>query len=199
MIQMEDRVRHLFAMNIENKMTVADTLSAMVAKAGARLVDCLLNNGKIFVCGNGASAANGLHFAASMLNHFEVERPPLPVIVLPTDLVTATSIASDGHYDQIFARHIQALGQETDVLVTLSTTGNSDNILQAVHAAKDRGMDTIVLSGRDGGVLTNHLGPEDLEIRVPGEHASSIRETHLAIIHCFCDLIDQSLFGQMLG
>ena len=153
----------------------------------------------MLVCGNGGSAANGLHFSAAMLNHFEVERPPLPVIALSTDIAVLTAVSNEGHYDQIFARQIQAFGKEGDVLLTLSTTGNSDNILQAVNAANDRGMDTIALSGRDGGVLANHLGPEDIELRIAGDSAARIRETHLFILHCFCDLIDQSLFGQMLG
>ena len=199
MTQMEDRIRHLFGVSIEAKIAVADTMTADIAKAGQRLVNCLLNDGRVLVCGNGGSAANGLHFSAAMLNHFEVERPPLPVIALSTDIAVLTAVSNEGHYDQIFARQIQAFGKEGDVLLTLSTTGNSDNILQAVNAANDRGMDTIALSGRDGGVLANHLGPEDIELRIAGDSAARIRETHLFILHCFCDLIDQSLFGQMLG
>ena len=196
---MEDRIRHLFGVSIEAKIAVADTMTADIAKAGQRLVNCLLNDGRVLVCGNGGSAANGLQFSAAMLNHFEVERPPLPVIALSTDIAVLTAVSNEGHYDQIFARQIQAFGKEGDVLLTLSTTGNSDNILQAVNAANDRGMDTIALSGRDGGVLANHLGPEDIELRIAGDSAARIRETHLFILHCFCDLIDQSLFGQMLG
>ncbi|RUQ88824.1 D-sedoheptulose-7-phosphate isomerase [Legionella septentrionalis] len=199
MAQMEERVRHLFGVSIETKIAVADGMATVIAKAGLRLVNCLLNDGKIFLCGNGGSAANCLHFATAMTNHFEVERPPLPVVTLCTDPAVLTAIGNDGHYDQIFARQIQALGQEGDILLALTTSGNSDNVLQAVHAANDRGMDTIALCGRDGGVLANHLGPEDIELRVPGDNAARIREMHLFILHCFCDLIDQSLFGQMLG
>ena len=138
-------------------------------------------------------------FTTAMLNHFDVERPPLPAISLSTDISVLTAVINEGHYDQVFARQIQALGQEGDVLLALSTSGNSNNILQAVNAANDRGMDTIALSGRDGGVLSNHLGPEDIDLRVLGDTSARIRETHLFILHCFCDLIDQSLFGQMLG
>ena len=134
-----------------------------------------------------------------MLNHFDVERPPLPAIALTNDLSALTAIANEGHYDQVFARQIQALGQENDVLLALSTTGNSNSILAAVNAANEKGIDTIALTGRDGGMLANHLGPEDIELRAPGDTAARIRETHLFILHCFCDLIDQSLFGQMLG
>lgn len=198
MMPLEDRVRHLFGVNIEEKIAMADLLSADIARAGQRLVTCLLNDGKIFLCGNGGSAANCLHFSSAMLNHFDVERPPLPVIMLATDMPALTGLASEGGYEHVFARQIQALGGGDDVLLTLSTTGNSTSILNAVNAANEQGMDTIALSGRDGGILANHLGPEDIELRVSGSSAS-IRETHLFILHCFCDLIDQSLFGQMLG
>lgn len=199
MTQMEDRVRQLFGISIEAKIAVADALSSQIAKAGLRLVNCLLNDGKILICGSGGSAANCLHFSAAMINHFEVERPALPVIALTADMAALTSVANDGHYDQVFARQIQALGHEGDVLIALSTSGNADCILHAVNAANDRGMDTIALSGRDGGVLSNHLGPEDIELRVQDDNAARICETHLFILHCFSDLIDQSLFGQMLG
>lgn len=198
MAQMEDRVRQLFGICIEAKIAVADNLFASIAKAGSRLVKCLLNDGKILICGNGGSAANCLHFSTAMLNHFEVERPSLPVIALTCDMASLTSMVSENHSDQLFARQIHALGQEGDVLLVLSTSGNSGNILNAVNAANDRGMDTVALSGRDGGVLANHLGPEDIELRVTIDNASRIREMHLFILHCFCDLIDQSLFGQML-
>jgi len=199
MTQQEDRVRHLFGVNIEAKIAMADMMSIDIARAAQRLITCLLNDNKIFLCGNGGSAANSLHFSAAMLNHLDVERPPLPVIALTTDMAAVTAISNEGHYDQVFARQIQALGQENDVLIALTTTGNSNSVLNAVNAANEKGIDTIALSGRDGGVLANHLGPEDIELRVPGDTAARIRETHLFILHCFCDLIDQSLFGQMLG
>lgn len=199
MSQMEDRVRQLFGTSIEARLAVADTLSPLIAKAGLRLVNCLLNDRKILLCGSGGSAANCLHFSTAMMNHFDVERPSLPVITLNSDLAVITSIATENHYDQVFARQIHALGQEGDVLLALSTSGNNNSILQAVSAANDRGMDTIALNSRDGGVLANHLGPEDIELRAVAETAALIRETHLFILHCFCDLIEHSLFGQMLG
>lgn len=199
MVQMEERVRHLFGVNIETKIAVADALSDTIAKAGQLLVNCLLNEGKILLCGNGGSSANCMHFVSSMCNHFEVERPSLPVFSLCSDVVNLSSFANDNHYSQIFARQIQALGQERDVLILLTTSGNSDSMLHALQAANERGMDTIALSGRDGGVLANHLGPEDIELRVESDSAARIRELHLFILHCFCDLIDQSLFSQVLG
>jgi D-sedoheptulose 7-phosphate isomerase len=196
---MEERIKHLFGISIEEKIAAADTLSPVIAKAAERLVNCLLNDGKILLCGNGGAAANCLHFTVAMINHFDVERPPLPVIALSTDISVLTAISNEGYHGQIFARQIQALGQEGDVLIVISTTGNPDNLLQAVNAANDKGIDTIALSGRDGGLLANHLGPEDIEIRVQGDTTARISEKHLFILHCFCDLIDQSLFGQGPG
>lgn len=199
MTQMEDRIRHLFGMSIEAKIAAADIQSQLIAQAGIRLAECLVNDGKILLCGNGASAANCLHFSAAMVNHFEVERPPLPVIALSTDVSILTAASHEGQYNQVFARQIQAFGQEGDVLIVLTTSGNADNILLAVNAANDRGMDTIALTGRDGGMLANHLGPEDIELRVEGDNAARVREMHLFILHCFCDVIEQSLFGQGIG
>lgn len=195
MIQMEERVRHLFGVHIETKIAAADSLSDAIAKAAQLLVNSLLHDGKIFICGNGGSAANCMHFNCAMLNHFEVERPSLPVINLCADPCSISSFANETHFGQIYARQIQALGQEQDVLLLLTTSGNSDSMLHALQAANERGMDTIALSGRDGGVLANHLGPEDIEIRAASDNAAKIRELHLFILHCFCDLIDQSLFG----
>jgi len=198
-VQMEERVKQLLANSIELKISMADTLSQSIAIAGQRLVDCLLNDGRILVAGNGGSAANCLHFSNNLLNHFEVERPSLPVINLCTDISAMTAMANEHQYEQFFARQIQALGQERDILLLLTTTGNADSILGALHAANERGMDTIALSARDGGILASHLGPEDMELRVIADNQARIREMHLFILHCFSDLIDQSLFGQLSG
>ncbi|MFI4918606.1 MAG: SIS domain-containing protein [Legionellales bacterium] len=199
MVNMEDRVRHLFEVNIENKIAVADVLSDTIATAAQRLVNCLLADGRIFICGNGGSGANCMQFTSCMLNHYEVERPSLPVFNLCSDASSLSSFANDNHYGQIFARQIQALGKEQDVLILVTTSGSSDSMLHALQAASERGMDAIALSGRDGGVLANHLGPEDIELRIVSDSAARIRELHLFILHCFCDLIDQSLFSQVLG
>lgn len=198
MSQSEERVRHLFGNSIETKIAAVDTLSELIAKASVRLVNCLLNDRKILLCGNGGSAATCLYFSSAMLNQFEAERPSLPVISLTADSATLTAIANDSQYEQIFAKQIHALGQEGDVLIAVSSSGNARSILAAINAAHDRGMDTIALSGKDGGTLANHLGPEDIDIRVMSDNSARIREMHVFILHCFCDLIDQSLFGQML-
>jgi len=195
MEHIEERVRQLFGRSIETHVALAETLSTSIANASARLVNCLLNDNKILICGHGSSAANCLHFTAAMLNHYEVERPPLPVINLSNDISIVPDLANEMHGELLFARQVQALGKSGDVLITLSTSGNTHTILQAIDTAHDRGLDIIALNGRDGGQLANHLGPEDMELRVPGEHSALIREMHLFILHCFCDLIDQSLFG----
>ena len=183
LVQMEDRVRQLFGNSIETKVMLADTLSLEIAKAGQRLLQGLLADKKILICGNGASAANCLHFSTAMINHFEVERPPLPVISLNTDTAIITAMADEHGYADLFAKQVQAIGQEGDVLLVLTTSGNTDSILHAVDAANDRGMDTIALSGRDGGILANHLGPEDIEIRIPIDSDARIRELHLFVLH----------------
>jgi D-sedoheptulose 7-phosphate isomerase len=198
-MQVEERVRHLFGLSIETKISAADAISKEIATAAERLVQCLLNDGKILVCGNGGSGANAQHFSSNLLNQFEVERPSLPVVALNTDTSTITAVSNIYHYEQVYAKQIQALGQETDVLIVLTTSGNSDSILNALNAANDRGMDTIALTGQGGGVLSNHLGPEDIQISVPSTVPARIREVHLLILNCFCDLIENSLFGQMMG
>jgi D-sedoheptulose 7-phosphate isomerase len=185
----EDYIRTLLANNLESQMSIADELPAMIHNGAQKIVNCLLQDGKLLVCGIGASAANALHFSTALIHEYMVERPALPAIVLAQDLTFNDDNA------QIFARQIQALGTEKDLLLILTTTGDSNSLIHAVHAAKEREMDILVLSGRNGGILSNHLGPEDLEIRVGLHHPARIREMHLFILHCFCDLIDQALFG----
>lgn len=195
----EERVQQLFGLAMEAKMAMADSLSPSIAFACQRLVECLLNDKKILVCGNGGSAANALHFSSILLNYADAERPPLPVMALCADVAAMSGIFQEGQIDQVYARQIHALGQEGDLLLAITTSGNPDNLLQALHAAHERGMDVIVLNGREGGIIANHLGPEDMELRVEAESRSRIHEMHLFILHTFADLIEHSLFGQMHG
>lgn len=197
MTALNDRVKQFFAHAVETKMATAEEMTDRIVEAGTRLAHALLQDNKIFVCGNGGSAANALHFAVAMLSHFEVERPPLPVIALTGEMSSLAAGSHDGYTEQGFARQIQALAQEGDMLFIVSSSGHANNLLHAVNAAHERGMDIIFLSGRDGGLLANHLGPEDMELRVSGDNAARIRELHLFIVHCFCDLIEQTLFGQV--
>lgn len=195
-MQLEERVRHLFGESIETKITVVDDLSPGIALAGQKMAHCLLNDGKILVCGNGGSGANAMHFTTALINQFEAERPALPALALNNDAAVITAIANDDHLEQVFAKQISAIGHDNDLLLVITTSGNSDSIISAVNAANDKGMDTIALSGGDGGVLANHLGPEDIEIRLNSKSKARIHEAHLLILHCFCDLIDKILFGQ---
>lgn len=196
MSQLEDKVRLAFGASIETKMAAADVLAEPIVTAAEKMVQALLAGGKILTCGNGGSAGDAQHFSSELLNRFETERPSLPSVALTTDTSTITSIANDYQYNQVFAKQVQGLGQENDILLAITTSGNSDSIIQAVESAHDRGMDVVALTGRDGGILANHIGPEDIELRVPCESTARIQEVHIVIIHCLCDLIDTCLFSQ---
>jgi D-sedoheptulose 7-phosphate isomerase len=158
-------------------------------------VNSLLNNGKILSCGNGGSAGDAQHFSAELLNRFEKERPGLPAMALTTDSSTLTAIANDYSYEEIFSKQVSALGQPGDVLLAISTSGNSANVAAAMKAAQEREMLSVVLSGNDGGTMAVLLGDQDVEIRVPSRRTARIQEVHLVVIHCLCDFIDTQLFG----
>lgn len=190
------RIKRIFNDSVETKLQSSEVLAPMIAAAAERLTSCLLNEGKILVCGNGGSAADAQHFASELLNRFEMERPGLPAITLTTDASTLTSIANDYRFEDVFAKQIRALGQPGDTLILISTSGRSANIVAAVTAAHDRGMSVVALSGRDGGEMATLLTDQDIEIRVPAHSTARIQEVHIVIIHCLCDLIDHQLLGQ---
>jgi D-sedoheptulose 7-phosphate isomerase len=189
---MEQRVRRHFEESIATKEAAIE-LAPAIAAAAAAMTRCLLEDGKILSCGNGGSAADSQHFSSELLNRFEMERPGLPAVALTTDSSTLTSIANDYSFSEIFAKQVRALGQPADVLLAISTSGNSDNVVRAIHAAHERGLRVVALTGRDGGTIANVLGEGDIEIRVPAERTARIQEVHLLIIHCLCDLIDAEL------
>lgn len=191
----QQRIRQLFAESIETKMKAAEVLPEAIERAGACMVESLLNGGKILSCGNGGSAGDAQHFSSELLNRFERERPALPAIALTTDPSTITSIANDYSYNEVFSKQIRALGNKGDVLLAVSTSGNSANVVQAIQAAHDRGMNVVAMSGRNGGQIANLMGTGDVEVRVPAESTARIQEVHLLIIHALCDFIDQQLFG----
>ncbi len=191
------RVVENFQESAQTISTVGKVLANSVAQAAQAMVDSLLAGGKILVCGNGGSAADAQHFSAEMLNRFEMERPSLPTIALNTDTSTLTSIANDYHYDQVFAKQIQGLGQPQDVLLVITSSGNSVNLIKAVAAAHQRSMRCIALNGRDGGELSQHLADADIDIIVTGPSTARIQEVHGIIIHCFCDLIDRLITQQI--
>ena len=190
-----ERIEKLFHDSIDTKVKASEVLPNIIAAAGQVMVSALLNDGKILSCGNGGSAGDAQHFSSELLNRFERERPSLPAIALTTDSSTVTSIANDYSYNEIFSKQIRALGTDRDVLLAISTSGNSANVIQAIQAAHDRGMRVVALTGRDGGNMASLLHPEDVEIRVPAHSTARIQEVHLLTIHCLCDFIDRQLFG----
>lgn len=194
-MDIQSRIRQAFQASIETKQQATEVLAPCIEHAGQVMVDVLLNKGKILTCGNGGSAGDAQHFSSELLNRFERERPSLPAIALTTDSLTITSIANDYSYNEVFSKQILALGRPGDVLLAISTSGNSTNIIQAIQAAHDREMVVIALTGRDGGGMASLLLPEDVEIRVPAQVTARIQEVHLLTIHCLCDLIDNQLFG----
>lgn len=191
----EDLVRQHFEASISVKREAAGPLSPAVARAAALMTACLINNGKILSCGNGGSAADAQHFSSEMLNRFEMERPGLPALALTTDSSTLTSIANDYAWADVFVKQVRALGQRPDVLLAISTSGNSENVNMAVEAAHDRDMKVVALTGRNGGKLAELLADDDVEIRVPADNTARIQEVHILVIHCLCDLIDRNLLG----
>jgi len=192
---MLERIKQHFTNSIQTKIDSADTLPELIAEAAAKMVECLVTGHKILSCGNGGSACDALHFSSEMLNRFQEERPSLPAISLTADTATITSISNDYSYNEIFAKQIRGLGQAGDVLLAITTSGNSENIVQAINAARDRNMTTVALTGKNGGEVAAVLGPHDIEIRIPSHSTARIQETHLLVIHCLCDLIDMKLFG----
>lgn len=190
-----ERIQAHFAASIETKQQSAQQLAGPIEAAGRLMVQALLSNHKILSCGNGGSAGDAQHFSSEMLNRFERERPGLPAIALSTDTSTLTSIANDYHYAEIFSKQVKALGQAGDVLLAISTSGQSANVLKAVDAAHENGLTVVALTGRDGGPLASQLQGDDVNLCVPAQSTARIQETHLLIIHCLCDYIDCALFG----
>lgn len=192
----EARVRDHFAESIAVKQKSGEQLAESIAAAGELMSQSLLKDGKILSCGNGGSAGDAQHFSAELLNRFEMERPGFPGIALTTDSSTLTAIANDYAYEDIFAKQVRALGRENDVLLAISTSGNSENVNRAIVAAHERGVRVVGLGGRDGGRMAGLLEEQDVEIRVPAERTARIQEVHLVVLHCLCDLIDVTLLGQ---
>ncbi len=189
------RILKHFEESIEVKRESMSTLGNAIASATESMTAALNGGGKILSCGNGGSAGDAQHFSAEMLNRFERERPGLPAIALTADSSTLTAIANDYAYEQIFSKQVLALGNANDCLLAISTSGNSPNVLAAVHAAHEKEMRVVALTGRDGGSTAQALKDADIEIRVPSMRTARIQEVHLVVIHCLCDGIDQAIFG----
>ena len=189
------RVAAHFAESAKLKQQAAAVLGEPIAKAGRMLAESLKSGGKVLACGNGGSAADAQHFAAELVNRFEAERPPLAAVALTTDSSNLTSIANDYAWEQVFAKQLRAIGRRGDVLLAISTSGNSPNVLEALAAAHDIGVRVIALTGRGGGKMAPMLTREDVHICVPHQNTARIQEVHLLVLHCLCDAIDDQLFG----
>jgi len=189
------RINQHFTDSAQLKLQAMELLAEPLARASERMVECLMKEGKILSCGNGGSAADAQHFAAELLNRFEMERPPLAAMALSTDTSTLTSIANDYDFNDVFSKQVRALGRPDDLLLAISTSGNSLNVMEAISAAHDRQMNVIALTGKKGGKIAALLGPNDVHVCVPADRTARIQEVHLLCLHCMCDAIDCLLLG----
>lgn len=194
-MELADLIHQSFSDSAQTILEAAEHLPEPIAQAAEVMVATLLNDGKILACGNGGSAADAHLFASTMINRFERERPGLAAISLTNATATLTSIANDYDYGLVFARQVSALGGPGDVLLAISTSGNSRNVLEAVRVAHEKELSVVALTGRDGGDLAEMLRETDVLICVPAETIARIREIHLLAIHCLCDSIDNLLLG----
>jgi D-sedoheptulose 7-phosphate isomerase len=190
-----DRISRHFEDSAQTKLASIEWMAAPIAQAVEAMTGCLINNGKILACGNGGSAADAQHFAAELVNRFEMERPPLAAVALTTDSSILTSIGNDYDFVQIFSKQVRALGQPGDVLLAISTSGNSANVIDAINAAHEREMRVVALTGKGGGSIADLLGDDDIHLCVPADRTARIQEVHLLVLHCLCDGIDCLLLG----
>ena len=193
---LEQRIEQQFIDSADLKYQSAQTLSKPIAAAVWALLMCVTGGGKVMACGNGGSAADAQHFAAEFVGRFERERPELGAIALSTDSSILTAIANDYHFDQIFSKQVRALGQPGDVLLAISTSGNSRNVLAAIEAAHERDLIVVALTGKGGGKIAQVLRETDVHVCVPHERTARIQEVHLLVLHCLCDGVDSQLLGE---
>lgn len=192
---LNERIHDHFQSAAQTAATAAERLAPGIEQAARLIVQALAEGNKLLACGNGGSAADAQHFASAMINRFEQERPGLAAIALTADTATLTSIANDHAYDQVFARQIKALGHPGDVLLAISTSGNSASVVLAAQAARARGIHVIALTGRSGGSLAEQMTDADVFLCAPAESTARIQEIHLLTIHCLCDAVDSVLLG----
>jgi D-sedoheptulose 7-phosphate isomerase len=190
-----ERISQHFQDSAQTKLDAMELLAAPISDAVQTMVACLVNDGKILACGNGGSAADAQHFAAELVGRFEAERQELAAIALTTDSSILTAIANDYSYNVVYAKQVRALGRPGDVLLAISTSGNSGNVIEAIKAAHDNDLSVVALTGKGGGQIAQLLREGDIHICVPAERTARIQETHLLAIHCLCDGIDCLLLG----
>ena len=193
---LEQRIEQQFIDSADLKYQSAQTLSKPIAAAVGALLMCVTGGGKVMACGNGGSAADAQHFAAEFVGRFERERPELGAIALSTDSSILTAIANDYNFDQIFSKQVRALGQPGDVLLAISTSGNSRNVLAAIESAHERDLIVVALTGKGGGKIGQVLRETDVHICVPHDRTARIQEVHLLVLHCLCDGVDSQLLGE---
>lgn len=193
----EDAVRDSINGHLDAAISVLETQTPALVAGAARLVRCLLDEGRLFTCGNGGSATNAQQFAVKLLSRLERERPALPVFCLSEGTATATSLVAHHGLAEVFARPLRALGRERDVLVVFSATGMSANTVQAVLSAHELGMDVLALTGHDGGDVARVLHGNDIEVRVPSSTTIRAEEIHLLLVNVLCDLVERELFGDL--
>jgi D-sedoheptulose 7-phosphate isomerase len=193
---LEQRIQQQFFDSADLKYQSAEALTRPIADAVNAVVGCITAGGKVLACGNGGSASDAQHFAAEFIGRFERERPGLAAIALTTDTSILTAIANDYDFTQVFAKQVQALGAPGDVLIAISTSGNSPNVLAAVDAARARDMTVVAMTGRGGGQLREKLLETDVHICVPHDRTARIQEVHILALHCLCDAVDLQLLGE---
>ncbi len=190
-----DAIEKIFSDSIETKQRAMSVMAAPIAKAVDVMIESLTRGNKVLSCGNGGSAADAQHISSELLNRFCHDRPSLPAMALTTDSSTMTSIANDYSYEQVFSRQISSLGQAGDILLAISTSGNSGNICHAIEMAHEKHMIVVAFTGRDGGRMADLLNDQDVELRVPSDVTARIQEVHLLLIHALCTRIDDRMFG----
>lgn len=196
---MVENIKKSFTESIQTKIAAAEALPEPIAKAAKMMIDALIRGNKILSCGNGGSAAAAQDFSSGLMNRYERNRPSLPAIALTTDSSTITAIANDFSFDDIFSKQVKALGQAGDILLAISTSGNSANVIKAMQAALKRDMTIVALTGQDGGEMAGFMGENDVEIRVPSSRKARIQEVHMLINHNLCESIDNALFPVASG
>ncbi len=193
---LEQRIQQQFFDSADLKYAAAETLTRPIAQAVQAILGAITAGGKVLCCGNGGSAGDAQHFAAEFVGRFERERPGLAAISLTTDTSIITAVGNDYAFDQVFSKQIQALGHPGDVLLAISTSGNSANVLAAIEAAHEKEMTVIALTGKGGGKAAECLSETDVHICVPHQRTARIQEVHLLVVHCLCDAVDTQLLGE---